>query len=118
MLEQGGVSPPAIESLERTADPEVVSRMLQALIDDGLVIPIGRDLKFAASVLEGVRQLVVQMAEAGHEVTVATLRDGLRTSRRYALAVLEYLDSARVTRRVGDRRALGPNAGAPLTPRG
>lgn len=118
MLEQAGISPPPIESLERAADPEVVSRMLQALIDDGQVIPIGRDLRFAASVLEGVRQLVVQLAAAGHEVTVATLRDRLRTSRRYALAVLEYLDSARVTRRVGDRRALGPNAGVPLTPRG
>ncbi len=117
MFEQGGMSPP-IESLDRAAEPEVVSRMLQALIDDGLVIPIGRDLRFAASALERVRQLVVQMAEAGHEVTVATLRDELRTSRRYALAVLEYLDSARVTRRVGDRRTLGPNAGAPLTPKG
>ena len=91
--------------------------MLQVLIDDGLVIPIGPDLKFAATVLERVRQLVVQMAEAGQDVTVATLRDGLRTSRRYALAVLEYLDAVRVTRRVGDRRVLGPNAGAPLAPR-
>ena len=117
MLEEGGMSPPPGESLARAADPEVGHRMLQVLIDDGLVIPIGPDLKFAATVLERVRQLVVQMAEAGQDVTVATLRDGLRTSRRYALAVLEYLDAVRVTRRVGDRRVLGPNAGAPLAPR-
>jgi len=31
--------------------------------------------------------------------------------------VLEYLDATRITRRVGDRRVLGPNAGESLPPR-
>ena len=39
-------------------------------------------------------------------VTVAQLRDRLGASRRPVLALLEYLDSAKVTRRVGDVRHL------------
>jgi selenocysteine-specific elongation factor len=98
------------------AGPEIVTRMLQTLLDDGLVIQTGSDLRFAASALERARQRVVHMAETGQDVTVASLRDGLGTSRRYALAVLEYFDAVRVTRRIGDRRVLGPNAGASLVP--
>jgi hypothetical protein len=39
-------------------------------------------------------------------VTVAQLRDRLQASRRPILALLEHLDSAKVTRRVGDARIL------------
>ena len=39
-------------------------------------------------------------------VTVAQARDLLGVSRKYALALLEYLDEVRVTRRVGDVRVL------------
>jgi selenocysteine-specific elongation factor len=39
-------------------------------------------------------------------VTVATLRDRMEASRRPVLALLEYLDAQRITRRVGDQRVL------------
>jgi len=39
---------------------------------------------------------------------VGELRDLLATSRRYALPLLEYLDAKRITRRVSDKRILGP----------
>jgi selenocysteine-specific elongation factor len=39
-------------------------------------------------------------------ITVAQLRDRMGASRRPVLALLEYLDSQRVTRRVGDSRVL------------
>jgi selenocysteine-specific elongation factor len=38
------------------------------------------------------------------EMTVAEFRDILSTSRKYALPLLEYLDSNRITLRVGDIR--------------
>jgi selenocysteine-specific elongation factor len=115
-FEEAGMSPPGAESLQTLAGPGVVGRMLQALVDDGLVIQTGPELRFAASVLEQVRRRVVGMVEAGQDVTVASLRDGFGTSRRYALTVLEYFDTVRITRRVGDRRVLGPNAGVRLAP--
>ena len=40
------------------------------------------------------------------DITVASLRDAIGTSRKYALAILEFFDSQGVTRRVGDKRVL------------
>lgn len=106
----GGVSPPSVDDLRRLAAPDAVDRMLQALMDDGLVVAVAPDLRFAASVVEQVRRMVVDTLRGDGEVTVATVRDRLRTSRKFALALLEFFDAARVTRRVGDRRVLGPQA--------
>lgn len=106
----GGVSPPSVDDLRRLAAPDAVDRMLQALMDDGLVVAVASDLRFAASVVEQVRRMVVDTLRGDGEVTVATVRDRLRTSRKFALALLEFFDAARVTRRVGDRRVLGPQA--------
>ena len=39
-------------------------------------------------------------------VNVATVRDIFQTSRKYALALLEYTDEQRLTKRVGDERVL------------
>ena len=39
-------------------------------------------------------------------VNVAQVRDAFKTSRKYALALLEYTDEQRITKRVGDDRLL------------
>ncbi|WP_375337070.1 SelB C-terminal domain-containing protein [Conexibacter sp. W3-3-2] len=48
-------------------------------------------------------QALAILADEG-EITVARLRDELGTSRKYALAHLEYLDAIRVTRCLPDYR--------------
>ncbi|MGQ0548265.1 MAG: selenocysteine-specific translation elongation factor [Armatimonadota bacterium] len=116
-LERGGTSPPALADLRRLGDPAAVDRMLQVLTDEGLITQIAPDLRITTAVLDHARQVVVEMLRSGGDVTVASVRDRLQTSRRYALALLEYLDTARVTRRVGDRRALGPRADEVLSAR-
>jgi selenocysteine-specific elongation factor len=40
------------------------------------------------------------------EITVASLRDALSSSRKFTLVLLEYFDAHHVTRRVGDKRVL------------
>jgi selenocysteine-specific elongation factor len=37
---------------------------------------------------------------------VGQVRDAFNTSRKYALALMEYLDDQRITKRVGDERVL------------
>jgi selenocysteine-specific elongation factor len=39
-------------------------------------------------------------------VNVGQLRDAFNTSRKYALALLEYMDDQHITKRVGDERVL------------
>ena len=51
-------------------------------------------------------RLVKEMVAVSGSITVAQLRDRMGASRRPVLALLEHLDAARVTRRVGDARVL------------
>jgi selenocysteine-specific elongation factor len=117
-LERRGASPPPLDELRRLAAPEAVDRMLQVLLDDGVVVAVAPDLRFAAAEVERIQTAVVETLRAGGEVTVAGLRDRLGTSRRYALALLEHFDATRITRRVGNRRVLGPQADASRAPAG
>ena len=50
--------------------------------------------------------MVKEIVGINGSVTVAQLRDRMGASRRPVLALLEYLDALRVTRRVGDARLL------------
>jgi selenocysteine-specific elongation factor len=54
--------------------------------------------------IDAVRVRVEAIIAAEGAVTVARLRDDLTTSRKYAQALLEHLDSARVTLRLPDDR--------------
>jgi selenocysteine-specific elongation factor len=49
---------------------------------------------------------VVDEIKRHGNISVAALRDSLGTSRKYALTVLEYFDSVKLTRRIGDARVL------------
>ncbi len=55
-------------------------------------------------VLAEVRHRVEAIIDAEGAITMARLRDELGTSRKYAQALLEQLDTARVTLRLPDDR--------------
>jgi selenocysteine-specific elongation factor len=55
----------------------------------------------------------VARIERDGQITIAQLRDELGTSRKFAQALLEHLDSEKVTRRIGDAHVLRLNRGAP-----
>jgi selenocysteine-specific elongation factor len=52
--------------------------------------------------IAAVRDRVAAVIEAEGSITLARLRDELQTSRKFAQALLEHLDAARVTRRMPD----------------
>jgi selenocysteine-specific elongation factor len=92
---------------EPPADAEVgTPEELAALRAHGRALRLGRGRHVHADVLDRVRERVIALAERDGTITLAALRDDLGTSRQYAQALLEALDAARVTLRVGDERRL------------
>jgi selenocysteine-specific elongation factor len=86
---------------------------LPALREAGRAVRIGRSLYAHPEAIATVRDRVVAIVEAEGAVTLARLRDELGTSRKFAQALLEHLDAARVTRRLpDDRRVLRRRPGA------
>ncbi len=112
-LLRGKFSPPGREELAReVGGGPAFERMLVALRDEGTVVEVAPGMYFHRQALDEIRRLVAEEVARSGNVTVASLRDRLQTSRKYALAVLEYFDSIRITRRVGDARVLLDRAAA------
>lgn len=107
VFRQGRYAPPSrADALATGADRAVAQRMLQTLLDDGVVVDVGDEIIFHREVLAEIQQRVLARIAAHGEITVAALRDDLGSSRKYALTVLEHFDAVRLTRRVGDKRVL------------
>jgi selenocysteine-specific elongation factor len=80
---------------------------LPALREAGRAVRVGRNLWAHPDAIEAVAARVTGIVEAEGSITLARLRDELHTSRKFAQALLEHLDSARVTvRRPDDSRVL------------
>lgn len=95
-------SPPTIKESVNEVGEEVYN----ALVDAEQLIPVSEEVVFR---WEDYQKMVDDLREylvGGKTISVARLRDRLDTSRRYALAFLEHLDSVGVTVRVGDVREL------------
>jgi selenocysteine-specific elongation factor len=75
---------------------------LAALRDAGRAVRVGRSMYAHPQALAEVRARVERVIDAEGSITLARLRDELQTSRKFAQALLEHLDAARVTKRLPD----------------
>jgi selenocysteine-specific elongation factor len=96
---------------EPPLDSELDADDLAALRAAGRAVRVTRSLHFHPDVLDAVRRRVLSIAErSGGAVTLAQLRDELGTSRKFAQALLEHLDSEKVTIRRGDEHVVRARA--------
>jgi len=95
-------SPPSVkQSIEETG-----AELLIALIETGQLVQLGEDVLLQPEFYEEMREAVVNHIRQYGGITLSELRDKFDTSRKYAVAVLEYLDETGVTIRKGDTRQL------------
>ena len=98
-------SPPNIADMNQTAGEAVV----RALMDMGELVNVNETIAFAAENYDQMVATIRQHIQTHGEIDAKTLRDIFGTSRKYAIAVLEHLDSLGITQRVGDVRRPGRN---------
>jgi selenocysteine-specific elongation factor len=77
-----------------------------ALIETGQFVRLSPDVLLLSETYDALKAWVREYISEHGGVNVAQVRDAFNTSRKYALALLEYLDDQRITRRVGDDRVL------------
>jgi selenocysteine-specific elongation factor len=87
-------------------EDQVGSEVLNALIEQGQFIKLNEDVILLSETYEEMKADIIAHLQANKTITVAQVRDIFQTSRKYALALLGYLDEKRITRRVGDERVL------------
>lgn len=88
------------------AETQVGAAVLNALLEQGTLERVAPSVLFAPDALNQMQTWVMEQLQGGGEITAAQVRDHFDTSRKYAIALLEYLDAQHVTRRVGDARVL------------
>jgi selenocysteine-specific elongation factor len=101
-FEESPFSPPSIKD----AKSEVGEDVYQAMVDLEFLIPVSHEVVFRR---EDYYQMVAEVKELLNKngtLSAAQVRDHFKTSRRYVLAFLEYLDVIGVTIREGDVRRL------------
>ncbi len=89
-----------------SVDPLPKPDLLNLLIEKRLVVKVSDDVIFLASIYDKMVDDIIAEIKSRGKVTVAEVRDLFHTSRKYALALMEYLDTQKITRRVGDERVL------------
>ncbi len=97
-LEAAGAMPPT----DALPDAE----MLAYLEHTGRVVRVAEGVVFGARAYDAIEAQVVGALKEAGTITLAEVRDLLGTSRKYAQALLEYLDEKRITARRGDVRVL------------
>ncbi len=95
-------TPPSVKESEAAVGADV----LAALVDDGTLVKLSEDVIFLTETFKQMAARLRTYLEANDRITLSQVRDLFSTSRKYAQALLEYLDARGVTRRVGDERVL------------
>ncbi len=96
-------------SYKQSSD-QIGEELVRALVVTSQLIRIGEDVLLQPQVLQEMRQAVIAHIQEKGCIALGELRDKFNTSRKYAVAVLEYLDQTGVTKRRDDVRVLAkPN---------
>jgi selenocysteine-specific elongation factor len=108
LLHGDGERPRADGELQVAAGLETpaAARAWRTLELAGLAVRTGPNLHFHREPLDRLVEQVVAICRREDSVTIASVRDELGTSRRYAQALLEHLDAVKVTVRQGDRHVM------------
>jgi selenocysteine-specific elongation factor len=105
---EAGVAPPSLEEafaklgLTRVDD----QALAQVLVDERRLVRIREGLYLHAEPLRQAESRVLAFLRERKEITPQDVKDLLGITRKYAIPLMEYFDTQRLTVRVGDKRVL------------
>ncbi len=102
---KAGVTPPSTEEVcIRFGAPG--KAVIPLLIEQKKIIGVEKGLCFHTMVLDKLKENLREYIKKQGPISVAQFRDLTKTSRKYAIPLLEYFDAIHFTKRTGDVRIL------------
>ena len=89
-----------------SSDIKIDDDILVLLENQNKVVRISDSIVYSYEVYCEMVQIIRSHLKSFEEISVAEVRDMFNASRKYALALMEYLDTQQVTKRIGDKRIL------------
>jgi len=108
LLGENPLSPPDLKQIEKDLGiPRGrLAEVMRLMERDGSVVRVATDLYFLSDCVDKVKGVLYKYLSENGEITAATFRDLLGSSRKYIIPLLEYFDREGITVRVGDARRL------------
>jgi selenocysteine-specific elongation factor len=104
-----GLKVPSVEEVlgKLPVEKARAQKLLQMLLREQKLVKVTEGLVFHHTALETLRGMLTEYKKSkGTRLPIATFKELTGITRKYAIPLLEYLDRERVTRRVGDERAI------------
>jgi len=103
-FEAAGLEPPSPGEVaaELGAKPQILDGVMRHLTTRGRLVRLPNGLLLAASALAGLKRDL--LAEPWERFSVTAFKDRFGLTRKWAIPLLEHLDSTGATRRLGDER--------------
>ena len=105
-FDASGLQPPPPSEVCRSlsAKPQIFDGVVQYLLKKGDLLRLPGGLLISAKALSGIAD---DLQQGGQEkITVGDFKSRFGLTRKWAIPILEYLDSAGVTKRIGDQRLI------------
>jgi selenocysteine-specific elongation factor len=101
-------APPDLRQLEKELSSArgKLSEVIRVMERDGTVVKVTTDLLFLRSYVDKVKADLYKYCSTHGEISAATFRDLIGSTRKYTIGLLEYFDRTGITTRVGDVRKL------------
>jgi selenocysteine-specific elongation factor len=87
-------------------DKARAQKIVTLLLRDRILVKLSDDLVFHRDALQVLRTQIAAQKSKTPKLNVGNFKDLFGITRKHAIPLLEYLDSQRVTRRVGDERII------------
>ncbi len=101
-------APPTVDDLgdSLSVSPKGTQPIVDLLLQQGVLRRIKGGMVFHAERVEEAKQLVVGAIRERGELLATEFKDLIKSTRKFAIPLLEYMDELGVTRRDGNRRLL------------
>jgi len=86
--------------------PEIIETIVSSLIEMGVLIKLEEGFIIHQNALEKAKIILKNDLSEKKEITVSEYRQILNSSRKYTLPILQYFDTIKFTKRIGDKRVL------------
>ncbi len=105
-FERSGLTPPSPAEVARDlgAKPQIVDGVVRHLVERGRLVKLPNGLVLSAAALADLRARL--LGSGWERFSVADFKDRFALSRKWAIPLLEHLDSTGATRRIGDERMI------------
>lgn len=100
-LKKEGLEPSLVKDY---IDAPAKQTVMDGLLEQDLVVRVSDELIYDKKTMEKLTEEVKEILKSQNEISMNDIRDRYNLSRKFSIALLEYYDRIKITRRVGDKR--------------